>query len=155
MSATTPAPAAASSGSNYEAARFIVARTAWGEARGEGVDGMHGVINVIATRAANPRWWGDDFASVCLRPYQFSCWLPTDPNRAQLLAVTEEDPQFCRALALADFAMLGELNDITGGADSYFAIGSDLPAWAVGRKPTAVIGNQKFYRISLPPLEAA
>ena len=33
----------------------VVARTIWGEARGDGVPGMHAVANVIANRVRNPR----------------------------------------------------------------------------------------------------
>ena len=35
-----------------------LARTLWGEARGEGRAGMQAVANVIRNRAARPGWWG-------------------------------------------------------------------------------------------------
>ena len=43
----------------------VLARTLWGEARGEGEDGMQAVANVICNRAAIARakggyWWGND-----------------------------------------------------------------------------------------------
>jgi hypothetical protein len=123
-----------------------MARTVWGEARGEGVAGMQAVASVILNRAAHPGWRGSDVASCCTHPYQFSCWLPGDPNRAKLLAVTADDPQFFQALAIATDALAGMLPDVTGGADSYYATGTPEPIWAVGLTPCAVIGRHQFYR---------
>ena len=58
-----------------------LARTIWAEARSGGAAAMTHVANVICNRAAFPRWWGRDIASVCLAPEQFSCWNPrTAPN---------------------------------------------------------------------------
>jgi spore germination cell wall hydrolase CwlJ-like protein len=57
----------------------VLARTLWAEARSQGGEGMHAVANVILNRAAQPDWWGKDIRSVCLAPYQFSCWNENDP----------------------------------------------------------------------------
>lgn len=123
-----------------------LARTVWGESRSEGIAGMQAVASVIINRAADPCWWGEDVASCCTHPYQFSCWLADDPNREKLLAVTDADPQFREALAIAADAIAGRLVDQTGGADSYYAAGTPTPRWAVGLTPTAVIGQHRFYR---------
>lgn len=128
-----------------------IARTIWGEARGCGTEGMEAVACVIMNRARNPRWWGGpDPVSVCLKPFQFSCWLPDDPNREKLLAVTEADPQFREAMDIAHRAVLGLLADITENADSYFAIGSPEPDWAMTATRTVTIGGQMFFRTELP-----
>ncbi|MBF0850429.1 cell wall hydrolase [Gluconobacter sp. R75690] len=127
----------------------LAARTAWGEARGEGVVGMHAILNVIAHRVARPGWWGRDVESVCASPWQFSCWNETDPNCAKAEAVTDEDPLFRSALSLAQQMAAGTLVDVTNGADSYFALGIPLPRWAAGRKPVKVIGHHAFYRLGL------
>lgn len=126
----------------------LAARTAWGEARGEGVVGMHAILNVISHRVAQPGWWGRDIESVCC-PVQFSCWNEADPNRSKALAVTDEDPLFRSALTLARQMTAGDLPDVTNGADSYFALGIPLPRWAAGRKPVKVIGHHAFYRLGL------
>ena len=124
--------------------REIVARTAWGEARNQGVEGMQGVINVIFNRAAL-HWQGETTArGVCLHRKQFDCWLPGDPNLPKLLAVTDADPQYAEALQLADSAFAGTLADITGGADSYEVEGTGA-YWGVGLTPRAKIGDQDFY----------
>ena len=60
-------------------------RTIWGEARGEGEPGMTAVAHVLLNRLKDGRW-GTALGSVCLAPYQFSCWNIGDPNRARMLA---------------------------------------------------------------------
>jgi spore germination cell wall hydrolase CwlJ-like protein len=128
----------------------ILARTIWGEARGEPSGGMEAVACVIVNRAANPRWWGHDIASVCLAPWQFSCWNADDPNRSKLMAITEADPQFTEALNIAAAAVAGALPDATNGADSYADLRVCHPSWAASAVPVAKIGNHTFFRLEIP-----
>ena len=72
----------------------IAARTIWGEARGEGPEGMRAVAHVIANRATKGGWWGDTLWSVCLKPWQFSCWNLSDPNRQKLLDLDKKTPGY-------------------------------------------------------------
>lgn len=124
-----------------------LARTLWGEARGEGYVGMAAVAAVVLHRAAHPGWWGHDVAGCCTAPYQFSCWLADDPNRAKLLGVDRTDPQFAQAQEIATRMIGGTMGgDPVNGADSYYAAGSPEPAWARGREPCAVIGHHRFYK---------
>lgn len=125
------------------------ARTAWGEARGEGARGMQAVLNVIANRAAHPGWWGHDIADVCQRYAQFSCWDSDDPNRSKLLTVTDADPQFREALVLAGCLAADHLPDLTGGADHYYDHRAPAPYWAKGRFYKCTIGHHAFYRVGL------
>ena len=129
----------------------VVARTLWGEARGEGRAGMEAVAAVIANRVRNPRWWGHGWLSVCRRPYQFSCWNPDDPNAAKVVAVDGSDPAFVTATLVAEHVVNGELPDPTGGADSYFALGTPEPAWASKATHTVTIGRHAFYCVELQP----
>lgn len=129
----------------------VMARTLWGEARGEGDTGMAAVACVICNRANHPDWWGNDIRSVCLKPAQFSCWNANDPNLPKLKAVTASDPTFATALQVAHAAAFGTLNDITEGADSYFALHTPMPKWATSDKFVKTIGNHSFYRVRLPP----
>lgn len=122
----------------------VVARTIWGEARGEGYRGMQAVANVITYRANNPGWWGHDFESVCLKPWQFSVWNEGDPNRDLILNVTANDPAFSDALEIASKAVLGELEDVTGGAHSYYNPAVVQPYWADSMREVAVIGTHRF-----------
>ena len=127
----------------------IVARTIWAEARSEGLDGMAAVANVIQNRAENPGWWGRDLESVCLHPWQFSCWNVSDPQRSVIRAVDSDNPLFRDALMLQEALKAGKLRDRTGGADHYYADYIAAPKWAQGRYPTVVIGRHRFYRIGL------
>lgn len=128
-----------------------LARTLYGEARGEGEVGMTAVANVVMNRVQRAmdneiEWWGDNVVDVCLKPWQFSCWLKNDPNSAKLKAVTVSDPIFVKALAIAKDAVSGELDDITNGATSYYAKGSKEPDWAKNKKPCATIRHHIFFQ---------
>ncbi|MCB1531722.1 MAG: cell wall hydrolase [Alphaproteobacteria bacterium] len=127
----------------------VLARTLWGEARGEGTAGMEAVASVVLNRVrvAQNRgkfWWGNNIIQVCQKPYQFSCWNRSDPNFRKLQAVDEADLYFATALRIARRAVIGKLEDATGGATHYHASGV-APYWAKREKPTAVIGNHIFY----------
>ena len=126
-----------------------LARTLYGEARGERVRGKEAVAAVIINRArlAGKRgghWWGDTIETVCRRPWQFSCWNPSDPNRAKLEAVNPHNRVFASCLRIARRAIGDALADPTGGATHYHAKGC-RPPWARGHTPSAEIGNHLFY----------
>ena len=125
-----------------------LARTLWGEARGEGYNGMQAVANVIMNRVSHPTWWGHDVVSVCTKPWQFSCWNESDPNRQKLIDVTSDDPQFQTCCAIANIAVNGQLDDLTNGATSYFDSRMPTPPkWAEGQTPCASIGHHLFYKV--------
>ena len=128
----------------------VLARTIWGEARGEPPGGMEAVASVVMNRANHPRWWGHSVIGVCRAPSQFSCWSSGDPNLPQLLAVTVDDPDFARALHIARVAVAGDLPDTTGGADSYADLRYCRPDWAGTARRTAHIGNHTFFKVELP-----
>ncbi len=129
----------------------ILARTAWGEARGGGKAGMAHVIMVAMNRVRHPTWWGHDVSSVCLAPWQFSCWNVDDPNRTKLLAVTPSDPQFAMALTLAERAIDGQLPDETGGADSYYALTLKPPYWTARAQHTTNDNWHSFWIVRSAP----
>ncbi len=63
--------------------RDILARTLWGEARGESLAGQIAVAWTICNRVNDGKaksWWGEGYAGVCQKPCQFSCWNKNDPN---------------------------------------------------------------------------
>lgn len=130
--------------SSTDQAVDILARTIWGEARGEGAAGMAAVAAVIMNRAKRPGWWGRDVRSVCQAKWQFSCWNANDPNRAKLLSVGPVDKAFAAALDIAELAVRGLPPDPTAGATHYHTRAVS-PAWAKGKTPCAMIGAHLFY----------
>lgn len=135
----------------------ILARTIWGEARGEGAEGMRAVACVVMNRLAIARshsegyWWGNTVIQICQARLQFSCWNGNDPNLPKLLAVNDGDPCFATALEIAAAAIAGKIKDETDGATHYAAAGVHAP-WMNGHRPCAVIGRQIFYQlVPVPP----
>ena len=146
------APTTLKSGNLGDAARTadILARTLWGEARGESLAGKEAVASVILNRfkkaqgAGGRYWWGGTIEDVCLKPYQFSCWNENDINYRKLIAVDANDPNFAVCQRIARRAVNGLLDDNTNGADHYHALGIH-PNWTDSRAPVAEIGRHVFY----------
>ena len=127
----------------------ILARTLYGEARGEGLIGIEAVANVIMNRVALSKqytlWWGKSIEEVCLKPFQFSCWTPSDNNFYKLIRVSSDDDVFRMCLRVAQRAVSGTLSDITKGATHYHR--KDVsPAWARRLIPVFEYKNHLFYR---------
>ena len=124
----------------------LLARTMWGEARGEGTQGMLAVGNVIKNRADQQKWYGKSIVDVITKDFQFSAWNLNDPNREEMLNVKkEDDADFRQALLSAKDIVTGNAPDITSGADHYHAK-NIRPNWINKMKITAIIGNHIFYR---------
>lgn len=126
----------------------ILARTLYGEARGEAVVGMQAVAWVVVNRARRgpPRFPGTILGVVTAKQ-QFSCWNKSDPNAALCRDVSERDPLFTLALYAAAGVLSGEVRDMTGGADHYHAEWmKPFPAWSAKMHKTAKIGAHVFYK---------
>lgn len=126
--------------------REIAARTVWCEARGEGAAGMAAVAHVLWNRTRDGRW-GPSLTSVCLSPYQFSCWNTADPNRWSMGRLADGDPvlQACRD------AIDRAANDAdpTGAATHYLTadvLEHGAPLWVTGATRTAQIGHHVFFK---------
>ncbi|HYD31869.1 MAG TPA: cell wall hydrolase [Azospirillaceae bacterium] len=127
-----------------------LARTLWGESRGEPLRGIEAVAAVVVNRVAAARarrghWWGSTVVEVCRKPFQFSCWNDGDPNSAKLRDIPPDHPAFETCLRVARRAVAGTLPDPTDGATHYHAR-SVHPSWAMGRLPCAEIGGHLFYK---------
>ena len=123
--------------------QVVGALTAWRENRGGGVAGMTSVINVLVNRATHR---GTDVYTEAVRRLQFSSMTAAgDPNL--ILFPADNDQQWQEALALASQASRGALDDITGGATSYYALSMPTPPyWAASMTKTVEIENQVFFR---------
>lgn len=122
----------------------ILARTIWGEARGEDMRGRIAVANVVMARVADPRW-PDTVRGVCLQPLQFSAWNIGNPNREQMLAVDNDDEIFVECVAIARSAIDGRLGDVTDGANHYLTRAALAgTSWDDNFTKTAEIGSHVF-----------
>lgn len=129
--------------------RTVLAQTLWGEARGEGVEGMRAVAWVVMNRVATRFRGRLGIVAVCQETKQFSCWNLDDPNRARLQAVTgRQDAVFAQALAIADEVMRpGWHNPFPQDVRHYVAANARLRTWwARDQTPYAVIGRHEFFR---------
>jgi spore germination cell wall hydrolase CwlJ-like protein len=131
--------------------RDVLARTLWGEARGEGLAGMVAVAWTIRNRVADGKdksWWGEGYAGVCQKPYQFSCWNRNDPNY-QFLSGARQIPfrELAQCRIAADQVIDGKVPDPTGGATHYYATTMPKPPdWAAKAKRTLKLGNHIFFK---------
>ena len=133
-----------------------LARSLWGEARGESAEGQAAVAwamrnRVLAARAfiarqgrAHPLFGDGTLVGACRAPRQFSAWNPGDPNAAKLAKAGFEDAAYCRAFAIGAQVWAGLISDPTGGATHYHRHDIE-PVWAKSMKPTALIGAHMFY----------
>jgi len=129
----------------------VLARTIFGEARGEPLEGLEAVACVVLNRVkiAQSRgryWWGNNIIGVCQKPYQFSCWNKNDPSYKRLTSVTIADKNFQTCQRIAENAVIGKLWDCTSGATHYHA-DYVSPFWAKGEKPIMKIGRHMFYKL--------
>ena len=123
------------------------ARTVYGEARGESYDGQSAVANVIVNRYKNPGRWGHSLRSVCLKPYQFSCWNSNDPNARKIMQVGFENPML-RQCMKAVIEALDSTDDRSYGADHYLVTSLEpKPDWYDESKITVRIGNHTFLKL--------
>ncbi len=136
-----PLPAAGADGLD------TLARTLWGEARGEPLSGIRAVAAVVMNRATHPtiHWWGTGVVGVCRAGHQFSCWNGGDPNLPKLLAVDASDDRFRVCTGVARDALEGRLADERRLGATHYHDKRVMPDWARGHVPCADIRNHLFY----------
>lgn len=128
----------------------LVARTIYGEARGEGIPGMEAVGAVIQNRVRRPSWWGENLQTVCLKPSQFSCWNRGDANRNILLSEDFDNKdgktnvyKYC--VMIAEEVINDTLPDITLGAHFYHTKNTNTIFEQRNIKPVYEYKNHVFY----------
>jgi hypothetical protein len=128
--------------------REILIKTVWGEARGEPTNGKMAVAFVIINRTIKSQW-PNTIESVCLQPWQFSCWNDNDPNRGRVnnLNVESSEPVIAEVRRCVELVLQGLVTDNTNGADHYYADWIAVPHWAKGKTPSAVIGRHRFFNL--------
>ena len=128
----------------------IMALTIYGEARGEPEEGKIAVGSVILERVKQGGWFGHSIGEVCLKPYQFSCYLPNDPNY----------PKLCHIAEMWDFKIaqdeaLKECFDVASGLidgtiqpnirATHYETFVTHASWEKSMTLVATIGTQRFY----------
>jgi N-acetylmuramoyl-L-alanine amidase len=116
----------------------ILARTIYGESRGEPMQGKIAVAYSVINRVKAKSWFGDSISEVCKKKYQYSCWNEKDPNKKKIEKVTLDtwDFQLCYHAALS--AGCGLIADPTSGSTHYHTIHIS-PDWAKGKEPVCTI----------------
>jgi len=128
----------------------VLARTIWGEARGETEAGKIAVGSVIRNRknAGILSGWPSTYAGVCKQSNQFDCWNANDPNYEKVLSVTSADAAFMDCQNIAAGIIGGSIGDNTGGATFYHDTSiTEPPSWiSEGLVRVAQIDHLIFYR---------
>ena len=137
-----------------------VGLTLFGEARGERIEGRLAVASVIGNRVkAHRAAFGRGFKGVCLKRWQFSCWLPEGGKAnydlvmaaAQLLARGDTPgPMLRECLWIADGLIRDQFGDTVRTATHYYnphamVPRGRVPDWAQGQTPVATVGSHLFY----------
>ncbi|MCR5224468.1 MAG: cell wall hydrolase [Alphaproteobacteria bacterium] len=126
----------------------ILARTIYGEARGElfkhGIASLIAIANVVFNRLKKN--FAPTVAEVCIAPYQFSCWNEHDINYKKIKEVTTECSVFRTCREVAANVLAEKWPDLTDGCDHYHnkAI---KPAWTMYLEPKRVFGSHYFYNL--------
>jgi Cell Wall Hydrolase len=132
----------------------ILALCIWREARGEMALGQRGVGCVVRNRIEAKSYFGHDYSSVILKPWQFSSFNApprtsiTDPNSDLWPVDGTTDWMGCLAEAND---VLGGCDDVTNGALFYFSppLTQAPKAWGAVI-PTASIGHLSFWKPAPP-----
>ncbi len=121
-----------------------MARTLYGEARGESSKGQVAVAQVIVNRVNGKEWFGSTIYEVCHKGKQFSCWNTNDPNRAKLVNLDDGNATFLECIRIAAYVMAGDSFDLVHGATHYHT-NKVSPPWSTGLTPCAEIGDHLFF----------
>ncbi|MGH9576122.1 MAG: cell wall hydrolase [Terriglobales bacterium] len=129
----------------------LLAMCIFGEARGEPEEARLAVGHVVRNRVRSPHQrYGRGWHGVMLKKWQFSCFLPGDPNLAKLLHPVEHEPAevWERCWRAANCVYAGAAADNSGGATHYFddSLRGCPPLWAARYVRTVKLGRLHFFR---------
>ena len=125
----------------------IGALCAWREARGLGSEGILHVAWTFNNRADDPSIFGDDWPSVCLHHYQYSCMNASDPQFKTFPVPAEAS--WIGALVAALGAFLRSVPDPTDKSTMYYDTSIPAPVWATdgSHMATVNLGTLRFFRV--------
>lgn len=133
----------------------IMALTIYGEARGESREGKIAVGSVILERVNHREWDGDTIHEVCLMPYQFSCYLPGDPNFHALRLIAQDwETKAMRSMAMSECYQVAvglidgtipRTPEIAASHCCQYKTKKASAAWAKKMKVILTIDQHEFY----------
>lgn len=125
---------------------ILLALCVWREARNQSTDAKRAVAWSIKNRVLNPTWWGTDWVSVILKPFQYSSFNRNDPNAVKLPILTDNSWQACMEIAQE---VHNGGTDTTNGATHYFdkSLDNNPPTWVNEMVHTCDIGDFHFYKV--------
>ena len=138
---------------NWEGAgHYLLWLAGWREARGEGFQGMLGVMCCFRNRIERPSWWGEDYYSVVTKRWQVSSI--TDPSDKQLTKFPAHgDASAETAMQIAIEVINRTVEHPATGADSYFDTSilntPRKPSWATPERFVKQIGRLLFYNVDM------
>lgn len=122
---------------------MVLARTIYGEARGESYQDKLAVAHVVLNRWRDAtRRHDHTISATCLRYKQFSAWNEGDSNRGKVIGIMIDDVVFRVCLRAALEALDGD--DFTKGATHYHTP-EVSPPWARGHVPCYSNDSHLFY----------
>lgn len=129
----------------------LLALCCWREARGESLDAKIAQCWSVKNRVSNPSWWGHNWHTVILKPWQYSSFNSNDPNNVEWPVDGSESWSQCQQAAEA--VMLESVSDPTNGATNYYDISITFPkAWGNEGEweNTLNVGRLKFWKMRPP-----
>jgi|SRR6516165_2267393 hypothetical protein len=125
----------------------------WRESRNQAPEGMFAVACSIRNRVEHPTWWGHDWATVILKPWQYSSFNKNDPNEEKW--PQDGSPEFLEVCHQCEAVMNGE-PDSTDGATNYYDTSITFPkAWGSESQwdNTLNIGAFRFWKEKVKPAD--
>lgn len=122
----------------------------WREAQNQPKAAQIGQAWSVRNRVERPNFWdwGNSYASVILKPWQYSSFNHNDPNAVKVPFDTDESWQQCLGVALDVYQ--GLLNDPTAGCTHYYdkSLDAHPPEWATNGKMDHIIdlGAFRFFK---------
>lgn len=129
----------------------IIAQTLLGEARGEGKAGLYSVAAIIKRRI-ELKSFPSTATKVCLEHKQFDYWTQhrrakwDDQNRANVRRLMQGNTELVRYAKMLAINITRIDTSYIKNADHYCTVDTHN-YWTKGRKPVAVVGQHKFYKL--------
>ena len=131
----------------------ILTLCCWREARGEPLDVKIAQCWSVKNRVLHPGWWGHDWHSVILKPWQYSSFNRNDPNEKKWPPDDPNDQEYesgQQAQQAAEAAMAETTPDPTDGATNYYDTSIEFPkAWGSEAEweNTLTLGRLRFWKM--------